>query len=349
MTPFDSTMVQAGNAPGMEQAAAEHFRTLFFSDLHLGSVGSKAEMFLACLQQLTVLKRNKPEKIYIVGDFVELLVKVKFRDADIAVISRLIDLANNGIEIRIIKGNHDQNIVAFAKSAKEVTDDEYDQAMRQSLRQLFKNVNVKVRNKRTHTTIDGQGYRITHGHEFDPIIRAGNFFGLWGSTASKTLCEKLDCRGTRLKEPLFMLSSWIARRITNKFSLAKFINNIGFGGKFILPTLVLASLESTNDRIEHDARLGISIGRDTPYAGHVVGHEHFPRIMQRGKLSYINIGDFVGNDTFAAELQDGSIVLRRWTDKGVRPFANPIHRIPAKVNAKYINCVPGRFSSATPA
>lgn len=337
--PIDAAVIPQSVLPPVMTATTNNFRALFFSDLHLGSLGSKAETFLNCLRELTT-NANKPKKIYIVGDFVELLIKVQFTEADIAVIDKLIDLADSGIQIRIIKGNHDQTIEEFARCAHEVTGDDYDRAMRQRLARLFEHPKVKVKNKRTHTAADGKGYRVTHAHEFDPIIRAGNLFGLWGKTVSKTLCDKLDCRGTRLKEPFFKLSAWIARRLTDKFSLAKFVNNVGFGGSFILPTLVFASLESTNDRIQHDAANGIPNGRTEPYDGHILGHEHKARMLQKGKLSYINIGDFVGNDTFAAEAQDGSIALYRWTEKGVQPFVNPTQRIPKRVGADYINTAP---------
>ena len=79
-------------------------RTLFISDVHLGTPDCQA----ALLAKL--LRRVRPERLYLVGDIVDLLAMRKRAVLDKdqqALVARVLRLARSGCEVIYIPGNHD--------------------------------------------------------------------------------------------------------------------------------------------------------------------------------------------------------------------------------------------------
>jgi len=78
---------------------------LFISDVHLGSKGSNAK------ELLEVLKKYKPEYLFIVGDFIDgwLLKKRHYWNQDFTnVIRKILSYSKNGTKVVYITGNHDE-------------------------------------------------------------------------------------------------------------------------------------------------------------------------------------------------------------------------------------------------
>jgi len=83
---------------------------LFISDVHLGSKGSNAE------QVLEVLKKYKPEYLFLVGDIIDgWLLKKKFRwpQSHTNVIRKILSYSKNGTKVIYIPGNHDDFIRSY--------------------------------------------------------------------------------------------------------------------------------------------------------------------------------------------------------------------------------------------
>lgn len=131
-------------------------RTLFISDVHLGSKDCKAEFLLHLLKNVTA------KKIYIVGDLVDFwaMKRQMFWPAKHhEVIQALLAKAQQGVEVTYIPGNHDG-------------------AMRK-----YRHPNVasiRIQRKAIHTTAAGKRLLVLHGDEFDEEVYLGRWLHFVG-------------------------------------------------------------------------------------------------------------------------------------------------------------------------
>lgn len=135
------------------------YRTVFISDLHLGSRGCRAKELSA------FLKRIRCQKLYLVGDVIDmwrLRQRWYWPKAHNKVVRRLLRMASKGTEVIYVPGNHDEHARQFiGLTFGDI----------QTLRQA------------THQTADGRKLLITHGDEFDLIVqnhRLLSVAGAWG-------------------------------------------------------------------------------------------------------------------------------------------------------------------------
>nr|WP_300315216.1 UDP-2,3-diacylglucosamine diphosphatase [Halomonas sp.] len=122
-------------------------RTLFISDLHLGTRDCQAEL----LSRL--LRRVRPERLYLVGDVIDLIAmhrRAALPAQQQRLVARILRLARSGCEIIYIPGNHDA-----------------------ALRRLcgLKVHRVSIERRAIHETADGRRLLVSHGDEFDTHVR----------------------------------------------------------------------------------------------------------------------------------------------------------------------------------
>jgi UDP-2,3-diacylglucosamine pyrophosphatase LpxH len=137
--------------------ASNSYRTIWISDLHLGSTQCQADVLL------DFLKHNESEKLYLVGDIIDfwsLSKKIYWPRDHNTVIQKLLRKARHGTQIIYVPGNHDENIRDY---------DSY----------VFGDIIVK--NSDIHTTSDGKRYLIVHGDEYDTIARYHKWLAKLGS------------------------------------------------------------------------------------------------------------------------------------------------------------------------
>ena len=87
------------------------YRTLWLSDIHLGTKSSRADELLHFLEETSA------DRIYLVGDVIDLKCmksRPLFMDQHLQVVSQLIALANRGTDVIYIPGNHDHEFRAIA-------------------------------------------------------------------------------------------------------------------------------------------------------------------------------------------------------------------------------------------
>ena len=127
----------------------QSYRTLWISDLHLGTEASRAN------ELLDFLAAARAERIYLVGDIIDLQrmkTRPKFPDAHMRVIAELMRLANRGTEVIFIPGNHD---FEFRKLVgREIA-------------------GIPILLEDSHLTPTGQKLLIMHGDVLDGRIRFG--------------------------------------------------------------------------------------------------------------------------------------------------------------------------------
>ncbi len=122
-------------------------RTLFISDVHLGTRASQAELLAE------FLRSYEAESIYLVGDIMEswcLKSNRPWSGRHNTVINELLGQSMNGTQIIYIPGNHDHHL-------------------RRCVGQTIDGIEIKL--KAVHECADGQKYLVTHGDRYDVVMR----------------------------------------------------------------------------------------------------------------------------------------------------------------------------------
>jgi len=134
-------------------------RTLFLSDIHLGTRGCQADKLL------DFLRHYEAETIYLVGDIVDgwqLKSAWYWPQLHNDVVQKLLRQARKGVRLIYIPGNHD-----------EFLRDYYGTHFG----------GIEVVEDAVHVSADGKRYLIVHGDLFDVIIRHARWLALMGSNA----------------------------------------------------------------------------------------------------------------------------------------------------------------------
>jgi len=133
------------------------YRTIWISDLHLGSTQCQADVLL------DFLKHNESEKLYLVGDIIDfwaLSRKMYWPRDHNTVIQKVLRKARHGTQVIYIPGNHDENVR------------EYDNY-------VFGDIIVK--NSDVHTSSAGKQFLVVHGDEYDTIAKCHKWIAKLGS------------------------------------------------------------------------------------------------------------------------------------------------------------------------
>ncbi len=139
----------------METQAAK-FRTLFISDVHLGTRSSQAEMLL------DFLRYNEADTIYLVGDIIDFW-RIKrgavWPQSHNDVLQKLLRKARKGTRIVFIPGNHDE-------------------ALRDYCGMHFGG--IEIERQAVHETATGRRYVVMHGDEYDVVVRYARWLAFLG-------------------------------------------------------------------------------------------------------------------------------------------------------------------------
>jgi UDP-2,3-diacylglucosamine pyrophosphatase LpxH len=152
-------------------------KTLWISDVHLGTSASRAADLLEFLSSV------QAEKIYLVGDIIDLermRVRPQFPDVHRQLVSLLIHLASTSTDIVFIPGNHDYQFRDLAGSDI---------------------CGIPVRLEAEHVTGEGRRLLIAHGDILDSRIRQGTNLEKFGAAAYGVL-QQLDVLINQLRSRL---------------------------------------------------------------------------------------------------------------------------------------------------
>ena len=159
------------------------YRTVFLSDLHLGTPGVQA----ADLSKL--LKKLQCEKLYLVGDVIDmwrLRRKWFWPSEHNDVVRRILKIASkNKTQVILLPGNHDE-------------------AARQYHHLEFGGVQVEP--YAVHTTADGRRLLVIHGDQFDLVVKHSPLLSMAGALAYEWL-QRLN-RGYNRGRALVGLRYW---------------------------------------------------------------------------------------------------------------------------------------------
>ncbi len=142
-----------------EDKRKHRLRSVFISDVHLGSPDSRAVELLRFLESI------EADYLFLVGDIVDfwsLRRSFHWPEAHNEVLRVLLAMAREGTKIIYIPGNHDEDIREFCGS-------------------LFGN--VSIRRRYVHSTADGREFLVMHGDEFDSAVKCSRWLARFGASA----------------------------------------------------------------------------------------------------------------------------------------------------------------------
>jgi UDP-2,3-diacylglucosamine pyrophosphatase LpxH len=136
-----------------------HYRTIFLSDIHLGTRGCKAEFLV------DFLRCHDAQTFYLVGDIVDgwrLRKSWYWPQAHNDVVQKLLRKARKGTRIVYILGNHDEGLRDYAPIGFG---------------------NIELAQEAVHETADGRRLLVVHGDWFDLIVTNARWIALLGDGA----------------------------------------------------------------------------------------------------------------------------------------------------------------------
>ena len=138
------------------------YRSIFISDVHLGTKDCKAE------QLNNFLKHNSCETLYLVGDIIDAWKikqnKWRWKQSHTNVVRRILGHAKRGSRVVYVLGNHDE-------------------FLRPYLHYGLGFGMVELTNQCEHIGADGKHYLVVHGDMFDGITRIAPWLSFLGDRA----------------------------------------------------------------------------------------------------------------------------------------------------------------------
>lgn len=128
---------------------SKQYKSIFISDVHLGSKGCKAELLSE------FLKKSTSEHLYLVGDIIDgwrLRRKYYWPQSHSDVIRRILTAAKRDTKVTYIVGNHDDMLRGLLPFDIHFG-------------------NIDLVNQCRYTAINGKTYMVIHGDMFDTALR----------------------------------------------------------------------------------------------------------------------------------------------------------------------------------
>lgn len=199
-TPKTDTTSEARFPPWLSLAEPKGFRpkrryrTVWISDVHLGTRGCNAALLVDFLRAI------EPETLYLVGDIIDgwrLKKGWYWPDAHNEVVRRILKMAHRGTRVVLVAGNHDE-------------------MLRDYIGLTFGG--VELVDEAIHQTADGRRLLVTHGDAFDGIVLYARWLAFLGDKAYGLLLRlniAFNAVRRRFKLPYWSLSAHLKRKVKN--------------------------------------------------------------------------------------------------------------------------------------
>jgi len=179
---------------GPSGAPRRRYRTIWISDIHLGTRGCNDRLLIDFLDHVD------SETLYLVGDIIDgwrMKKRYYWPERHNAIVRRLMKRAKRGTEVVYIPGNHDEMFRQFAG---------------------MNFGGVQIRNKAIHTTADGRRLLVLHGDEFDTVVMAHKWLAFAGDAAYEFLMKLnvvVNAVRRRFDLPYWSLSKHAKKKVKN--------------------------------------------------------------------------------------------------------------------------------------
>jgi UDP-2,3-diacylglucosamine pyrophosphatase LpxH len=158
-------------------------RSIFLSDIHLGTRGCQAENLLA------FLRHYETEHLFLLGDIVDFWAmhrSIHWSAAQNTVVQKILRHARHGVRVVLIPGNHDE-------------------ALREYVGARFGDIQLLA--EHVHVTADGRRLLLLHGDEFDQVTRHHRWIAVLGDIAYNALV-RANAWLSRLRRTLRIPGYW---------------------------------------------------------------------------------------------------------------------------------------------
>lgn len=180
----------------------KRYRSIWISDVHLGTRGCKAEILL------DFMKHNESDHLYLVGDIVDgwrLRKSWYWPQAHNDVVQKILRRVRKGAQVYYIPGNHDE-------MARDYIGLQFG--------------GVHVVEEMVHISADGRRFLVTHGDRFDVVVKYAKWLAFVGDNAYVILLQANT------------LFNWVRRKLGfDYWSLSAFLKHkaktaVDFIGKY---------------------------------------------------------------------------------------------------------------------
>ena len=196
-----------------------HYKSIFISDIHLGTRGCQADALCA------FLKENTCDNLFLVGDILDgwrLSKRWYFPQSHANVIRSILTAAKRNTKVYYILGNHDEGLRTFLK---------FDISFGR----------IKILNRYDYTAVNGKKYLVIHGDFFDVLMKDKKWLMHFGDTLYDSMIW-LNIQFNRVRKLIGMnywsLSKWLkdntkqAVKFINRYEeyVAEYCENKGYDG-----------------------------------------------------------------------------------------------------------------------
>lgn len=185
------------NHANLREPGKTHYRTIFLSDIHLGTRGCQADRLLDFLKQHTC------DELYLVGDIIDgwrMRSSIFWPQAHSNVLRRFLTLTKRGTRLVYVTGNHDEFLRRYSDLAIG---------------------NIELVDEAVHETADGRRLLVVHGDEYDVITRYHRWVA-WLGDVGYTLMLELNRHFNALRGRFgygyWSLSAWVKHRVKRAVS-----------------------------------------------------------------------------------------------------------------------------------
>jgi len=160
-----------------------HVRSIFISDVHLGTRACQADRLL------DFLRDYESENLFLIGDIIDFWSMnrgIHWTPAQNTVVQKILRRARHGQRVMLIPGNHDE-------------------AMREYDGVSFGDIEVRL--EYVHVAANGQRYLLLHGDEFDQVTRYHRWLAILGNVGYNLLV-RVNASLSRLRRLLRRPGYW---------------------------------------------------------------------------------------------------------------------------------------------
>ncbi|MDD5585697.1 MAG: UDP-2,3-diacylglucosamine diphosphatase [Alphaproteobacteria bacterium] len=266
------------------------------------------------------------------------------------VIQKILRHARKGAFIYYIPGNHDGFLRTLLRPIPDLPEETVDRRLalaeagtllseglteeqrqkRREFLELFEDIpmmgRIAVLPDITHKTADNRRLLVTHGDEFDILVK--NY-------------RLLSVLSTKLRDQLFSCAEWIDRNdkkwlfrkigcdlfgFKSDFSPTKKIRGLGSPFDRAVPGMAREYIKARNHSLMQRKQADPAWANEPLFDGCVTGHSHDPLISDEDGIRIFNCGDWVNHGTALVEHENGKIELVKWNPEAGLPHLAPLDR-----------------------
>lgn len=170
------------------------YKTIWISDIHLGSRGCKHDYLLS------FLKQTECQKLYLLGDIIDgwrmTAGKTYWPQEHVNIIRRFLTMSKRGTDVIYVTGNHDEFLRKYTKFKLNIG-------------------NIRIVNSVVHESVTGKKYWCLHGDTFDNLGKKNKIIAKIGDKAYNVIISvnnKINKYRQKRGKPYLNISAYMKHK-----------------------------------------------------------------------------------------------------------------------------------------